>query len=352
MSTRHTFPPARAFPIFIVANTHSGTYMLKNILGNNSNVFQGLRETGFFAYFDLFQNLYSNILDDESLHQFVEFVVDLIYNGENINDYDRSDFEMRTVRKEDIDVIFQLSKSFRDHVDIFRIANDHLALSEDKSFWIEKTTTHIMHIDQILARIPDAKIVEIVRDPRGPLASKKKRAQRGAELYDIVLDTLAWKTAIRAGMKANEIYSDKVYTVRYEDILENPKGEIIKLCEFLGLDFDVEMLDIPVTNTAEGSERDSQRGIQRTSAYKWKTVLTNSEIYICQTLAGDEMQYHGYNFEQTRFRDVLAASWLYIKSLVNIFLRIWGKLKRNNPRLLINTLKNYYNRLHLVTKKD
>ncbi|WP_017658986.1 sulfotransferase family protein [Baaleninema simplex] len=84
---------------------------------------------------------------------------------------------------------------------------------------------------------PNAKFVHLVRDARAIAMSEwfRNNPERGLSIwYD-------YNTAVLRLL--DRLDDERTYTVRYEDIVEAPKTTVRDLVEFLGYEFEVEMLD-------------------------------------------------------------------------------------------------------------
>ncbi|WP_417609703.1 sulfotransferase family protein [Owenweeksia hongkongensis] len=83
------------------------------------------------------------------------------------------------------------------------------------------------------------KVIFIVRDGRHCILSKMKRTGQG---YERALQRWKYSTKV-----LNEFSKQGVnlHLCRYEDLLQNPEGELSRICEFLGVQFERDMLKGP-----------------------------------------------------------------------------------------------------------
>jgi len=182
---------------------------------------------------------------------------------------------------------------------LFRGMCDHLTRVNSCERWVEKTPTHVFHLSLVFRHFPDARVVEVVRDPRDIAASKKTRTLTvGLDRYDIdeipfkrlekdfdpVLDTLSWKSALVAGKLGTERYGDdRVRRVRYEDLVLDPAGTLPEVCSFLDLRFTESMLS-PSGRIAADTEA-PRVGIHADSVGRWRSILTPAEAVVVTWLA-------------------------------------------------------------------
>jgi hypothetical protein len=237
---------------------------------------------------------------------------------------------------------------------------DYCAESEGKLRWLEKTPTHIFHIDEIVRSVPDARFVEIVRDPRDVLASKKTRrmtvwtsgrytaAQRPfkhlEKAYDPLWDALAWKAAIRAGQEAALHYASQVFRVRYEDLVQDPERHVHSICEFLGLPFEPGMLDISYRNAADWQDS-KNAGITAASVGRWQNVLGPAEVAVCQLATRSEMKALEYDPMEIPRQKSLKVPLYLARSSGEFGLRLYRKWRLAGSRYLVNVVINYWKRL-------
>jgi hypothetical protein len=114
--------------------------------------------------------------------------------------------------------------------------------SEQGAFiWAEKTPRNILNIGWILDRFPEAIFVNLVRDGRAVVTSLLQRphilAIGGRTPRDIdQLTQLAiarWQRSVRLGLEYQE--HNRVVSLRYEDLVHNPRSTIAPLLERLGI---------------------------------------------------------------------------------------------------------------------
>ncbi len=347
-------------PVFVVGYMHSGTTLLHNILAAHPAVFAAADETRYFAYLPFLSGLYSPLSDDGVLDDLALLLADLIQRGQparlrSLPRRWRPGPEDAALSAADLAAIRTAAQP-RTYGTVFRAVFDHLAACAGKTRWLEKTPQHIFLIDEILRSVPDARFVEIVRDPRDILASKKKRKQavrtvtqfdpaeqriRTLErVYDPFWDALEWRLAVRAGQDARRAHSERLHTLRYEDLVAQPEPTMQAVCAFLGLDFAPEMLDVRWWNTAEG-DRSDRRGIVADALGRWAQTLTPPEVALAQRVAGGPFRRAGYVPAPTPLRAWLGMPWLLVRAGAGLVERLIRRWQLGGPRFLLNTLVNY-----------
>ncbi|NNE44847.1 MAG: sulfotransferase [Gemmatimonadetes bacterium] len=157
----------------------------------------------------------------------------------------------------------------------------------------------VLYIDQILEWYPQARIIGLVRDPRGFLSSYKNYHRRGVatyrERYNPLTNSMLWRSYMRALQAGARKHPDSVAVIRYEDLVDDPPTHLKRLCAHIGVPFDGEMLNVSASNTSFGNEETEVRGIVASSRDRWRTELTPTEIWLGERIFGREMQALGYD---------------------------------------------------------
>ncbi|MGH9941825.1 MAG: sulfotransferase family protein [Pyrinomonadaceae bacterium] len=349
-------------PIFVVGYMHSGTTLLLKILGRHSTVFAGGGETKFFECLPMIRHAYPDLANDETLRRYVAFVLGIVERGFRMDPAAaQGDTNGRaTLDDGQFAELFAQAQRQRDYTAIFRLASDHLARLAGKGRWLEKTPTHVLQIDQIIDSVPGALFVEIVRDPRDVLASKKTRRasvwasdrfapeQRSfkhlEKAYDPLWDSLSWKSAVRAGHGAQRRHAGRVFSLRYEDLVAAPEQHVRAVCEFLGLEFEPGMLQVAARNSAERGEVTGE-GIAADAVGRWRRTLTPAETALCQSLLKAELDRLEYARVDTDLAARARMPALAAKSLFEFSQRLSRRWRMGGTIYSLNVLGVYWKRL-------
>lgn len=108
--------------------------------------------------------------------------------------------------------------------------------------WAEKTPYHANFIERILLLYRDARILHILRHPVAAVTSQKRNFPFCA---DTPLEELArrWVNVTGNALRAMSRYPDKVLTLRYEDLVKNPKKILDEIAGFINVPLDIRLLD-------------------------------------------------------------------------------------------------------------
>lgn len=247
-----------ATPVFVIGKQRSGTTWLGNLIGGHPDI-AGIQDTSHYGiresrYFNLFYGRYGDLRKKPNFIEFVQVVT--------ATDY----FHLAGATKE-----FLYSLNSRKYEDILRLVMDRYADECSCNFWVEKTPTHALWIDKLAQFYPDAKFVAIKRNPEAVVASSLRRGyhnsirSRKFRIAQIVLDRTYLEKFINRFARQS---SDRIIRLSYEDLVSNTQAELIRICEFLGIQYTPKMHDQSfVPNASFSTEEDRNKGL--TSEEKW-----------------------------------------------------------------------------------
>lgn len=125
--------------------------------------------------------------------------------------------------------------------------------------WCEKTPRNVRVADKILEYWPDAFFINIIRDPRDVLTS---RHQDNPDGYWVSLNR--WVQDVNMGLKLQD--HPRVYTMRYEDLVQDFEQTISDLCEFVRIECGPEILNWHAHTT-----------VRRNNSWKGKVVKLHTK---------------------------------------------------------------------------
>lgn len=162
---------------------------------------------------------------------------------------------------------------------------------------MDKSLDNVHYADELLELFDDMLFLQVVRDPRAQISSINRAIIHD---FDTVLNAMTWVKAYETGKKLAQKYPDKVLTIRFEDFVANEEVVLRKICQFLGIDFSPEMLDISQSQEARDISTLSALWESNASAPipanvdKFKKHLSLEEIEIIESLTSTQMDYYGY----------------------------------------------------------
>lgn len=283
--------------IFIVGNSRSGTTMMGRILDNHSDIFT-FKELHFFG------QLWSSKDQSKILSQ--KQAVELCSRLLCIQEFGILNQEKPTQFVNVSETIIQ--RSNLSPLEVFKLFLSHVTSKNNNIISCDQTPRNVFYINEILQNFPNTKIINMVRDPRDILLSQKNKWRRryfGASgipfreairsyfNYHPITISKIWNTSINS-VKTSK--SDRIKTVRFEDLILNDRSTLIDLCQFLGIKFNEDMLKVPNIGSSTRLDNNTLLGFDKSKIGRWKNgTLSSSEIYICQKICKQNMYENNYN---------------------------------------------------------
>lgn len=195
---------------------------------------------------------------------------------------------------------------FRNGLNIIKRAygSENTKLLGFKEVWTDEFAGHI------LKSFPEAKVIHIIRDPRAVVASNHATNER----YPILFLARQWRKISTFSWVHSQPffpYRDRVLPVQYEKLISHPMEETRKICEFLGIDFDRNLVDPSSFVDGEGKpwvqnsyhfEGTKQFNVR--SLDKWRKTLSETMVGLIENLCCPEMLSWGYDFEVLKHWDL------------------------------------------------
>jgi hypothetical protein len=187
------------------------------------------------------------------------------------------------------------------HADAYRFAVEApfraYARVQGKERWADKTPLYLAHLEELDAVWPAARFVVLVRDGRD-VALSLMGVPFGPN--NVWAAARFWAAGIRRGEAAARRYPGRVITLRYEDAVSDPKAEVRRLCEFLGLSYEDDMLAIERSDASKvvkdqaGWFTNVWAGINPSAVGKWRSAMTPRQQAVFSAIAGPELERMGY----------------------------------------------------------
>ncbi len=188
----------------------------------------------------------------------------------------------------------------------------HEAAENDRTIPCDQTPRNVFYITDILELYPEARVINMIRDPRDVLLSQKRKWKRrflgGSDLpikemlrdwvnYHPITISHIWRTAVNAADGFAK--HDRVISVYFEELLRCPETTVKSLCDFVGITYTDEMLQVPQVGSSVAEDRPQQLGINPHRAHSWHSgtnggELSSAEIYLNQTITAVLMKKHNY----------------------------------------------------------
>lgn len=186
------------------------------------------------------------------------------------------------------------------HREAFRWAVEQPFLAymrrEGKTWWADKTPPNIDHIDLLREVFHGARFVELVRDGRDVTLS-----MMGMPWGDNNVWTCArrWAHCIQEGDRQRKALPDAMIQVRYEDLVTQPREQLMRISTFLAITYDDDMLSVEKTDVGKLQHQDwfsnLWKGINTNAMEKWRTNMSIRDQRVFLAAAAPELRLLGYD---------------------------------------------------------
>lgn len=290
--------------LFVVGNSRSGTTLVGRILGNHTDVFT-------FGELHFFGQLWSPAQASElNAAEAIELATKLFCIQRN--GY-RKQGDPQQFQKDANEFCKEIDGHTISPVDLFYEYLRYETNLNGKSIPCDQTPRNVFYIDEILKVYPQARIINMIRDPRDVLLSQKRKWKRrflgGSDLplketlrdwvnYHPITISRIWHTAVKTADQFTN--NNNVYTVYFEELLDSPEEKVESICKFVEIEYAPSMLQVPQVGSSIDSDKPTETGINPDRSGNWSSSnnqrgkLNSSEIYINQKLNNKLMKKHNY----------------------------------------------------------
>lgn len=290
--------------IFIVGNSRSGTTMMGRILGKHPRVYT-FGELHFFG--QLCAPPFSSKIEKKEIEKIASQL--LCVQREGYRTYGNA----RRFLSEAQAFLSGLTVYPDTPAALFEAFLHCEAAENDRTIPCDQTPRNVFYIADILELYPEARIINMIRDPRDVLLSQKRRWKRrflgGSDMpmketlrdwmnYHPITISHIWRTAVNAADRF--LQHERVTSVYFEELLTHPEKTVKSLCDFVAITYTDEMLQVPQVGSSVGADRPQQLGINPQRAHSWQSdtnrgELSSAEIYLNQTITAAFMKKHNYS---------------------------------------------------------
>ena len=333
--------------ILVVGNSRSGTTMMGRILGNHESVFT-FQELHFFEQMWSRKEKESHLSREECINLFARL---LCTQREG---YFAQCDRKRAFYLAEAGLKIEGAADAATPTDVLIRFMAYETARHGKSIPCEQTPRNVYYIREILEIFPGARVINMVRDPRDVLLSQKRRWKRpflsGGEIprsqafrywinYHPITISKLWNSAVAAG---DALSGDtRVYTLRFEDLVSRPDFYMRQVCDFVGIAYDPEMLDVPRIGSSSSHDDPAVTGIDREKKENWRRGgLNSAELYISQRMTATYMSKHGYELIERGANPLSVLFYLFVFPFkISIALLLNLKRMKNIKETLMKRLR-------------
>lgn len=322
--------------VFVVGSSRSGTTMMGRVL-NKSNKIHTLNEIHFFE--QLWTPGDKDFFDLNSLRVLAAKLISIERDG-YLNDLVPEKYlkeadvildKINATSKNEIPYAVAVYKSFLEYEGGINNCN----------IICEQTPRNLLYLNEIFKYFKNPKIIYMLRDPRDVLLSQKNRWRRkllgstGSRTIDMVRDwsnyhpitiSLLWRGAEKVAKQFRD--NEHVMCVQYENFVTEPEKILKKICSFLDVRYDENMLKVPSIGSSSQPDNSSKIGLDPSRIGSWrKKGISNTEIYLCEKVLKSEMSQRGFNPSGLR-PNILMLLYYYLSLPLQLVISLLLNFKR------------------------
>lgn len=300
---------------YILAMGRSGTTLLQSILDNHSGIVVP-PESYFMIHLD---KKYGSIKNWNK--QIISRFINDLYT-------DRPFRLTWRIPKKDIVEAFELAtpvKSFESACNVIRSTYKKSYLKKKLVCIGDKKPLYAAFTDRLMKTSPKAKIIHMVRDPRGvgngQINTFKKK--------DALALGYIWNKQNKSILKLREKFPNQYFLLKYEDLIKEPEKTIKLICEFLNVTYNSDVMNY-LTNTSTRFDQYTQvfkdrhksllQPIKTSISEKWKTDLDSKSKKHIEYITYDLANFFGYHFQKpkTDLKILIKSPFSKLKVLIGM----------------------------------
>jgi len=281
------FASAPARPLFIGACPRSGTTLLRVLLDNHPDLAIP-HETNFVRPLWWQRVRFGDLRDPANRRRVAEWI---------FTEKSHRSARLRDGRISRRDAIRRVADALPTVGSIVQACLQLRAEADGKPRWGDKRPSYSGFIGMLFAMFPDAQYINLVRDPRGAVASQMPMGWDAPEVA-VAAATARWEAAIRrTDHFARRLRPDQFLDLRYEDMVSDPRVTLERVCAFAGLRAD-DAVDAMIGGERRGAvggphERIAEP-VTTASVDRWRERLDPHQVALVERATASLLDRFGY----------------------------------------------------------
>jgi hypothetical protein len=323
---------------FILGRPRSGTTLLQTLFDTHPNVIIPPESAVITECYDRFRHV--KVWQKKDIYELIDFLYDL-------RKFDTWKIDRKTLTNN----LLSFNGEFNFNL-IIRIIYNHYQSSFKKEnilLFGDKNPRYSKYPAKMKAIFPDARFIHIVRDHRDHILSMQRVKLLNGNLP---LIAQVWKKSQKETFRFISNYKDKVLSVRYEDFAGDPETHQKRMCSFLNIPYDDNMLNFYQEKDKIGSDELKKNQLFHSNLYKpvstgnvekWKSKMNESDVKRADYYVGKTAELSGYQRKYSKRSlwdfHLVFSGYLYIYSyyMINFLVsKVPIKLRKKIKRQLRN----------------
>ena len=155
-----------------------------------------------------------------------------------------------------------------------RYITDARAYRKGRPFFIDKMPNNFRHIGLIHLMMPNAKIIDVRREPMACCFSNLKQLFARGQEFSYSIEDIAryYRTYLDLMRHWDEVLPGQVLRVRYEDLVDDLEANVQRILQFCGLEFEPACVEFYTTkrNVSTASSEQVRQPIFREGLLQWR----------------------------------------------------------------------------------
>jgi hypothetical protein len=280
-------PYAHEQYIFIVGVSRSGTTLMRRTL-NRSDAIAIASENHFLGHVIASEGVrhrlrkFGDLSNDANVCRLVDYLYSDAFRSSSKYRDVSSLWRWLTQRVPRDELLRRLLESDRSERALFRAILQLYAERKGKRVMGEKTPAHVRYVPTLLEWFPEGRVIHMLRDPRAifvselrrrskqPLSTPYRQLRRFRPAFKLLIllqITVLWYEGLLRYRRNKRQYPDNYYLLRFEDLVRDPESHIRRVCDFVGVQFQDEMLKQQVVSKGF---QEGQEGFDASAAERWR----------------------------------------------------------------------------------
>lgn len=270
----------------------SGTSLIRAILGSHPEISIYQWDLGLWTKFSIIYR--DKKLSTTAQKKLIQEVINHPKQKASVINLHESDFSSILKSK-------YLTKEF---FYIFYTEFLHLYLKKSKGSYVGlKTPENEFYSPIIFRKFPKTKFIHIIRNPLDVAVSLKKiKHDSWGGSVNYFSHIWKWKKSADLLSENSKLFPQNYYTIKYEDLIINPKGVVTDICRFLNIDFQKEMLDMNNHPGWEGNnssyKKNNIKSLNTESINRYKDILPEHIQNIYFYFLNEQLKNLGYSTQK------------------------------------------------------
>lgn len=290
-------------PCFVVGSPRSGTTLMSVLLGRHSEI-AATPETEFLSHLWFAGKLDTGTTASGTHQQVIEVGW-------------RHCPALEDLHLDRVDVLRRFERHEPTQAGLLRAILEEFAVQQQRKTVVEGTPHHLRFVPTLAKWFPEAKFVCMMRDGRDYAESMLAEDWSGnSRAYLASL----WAHNAELADRYRREFADRFLVVRYEDLVARPRNEVARVCAFVDIEEEPQMIEAGAPSSAvpprlaDRKQRELSP-IDASSVGRWKRRTSAEDAELMAVMMNRWLGHWGYEVLDVRKRGRVGHHWLQLRTL-------------------------------------